>query len=548
MQSDESLRRFLCEHALSLADSRSDVLSVTITGSFSEGAGMNNIGDIDVIVVTAILHETNYRAILGHFEHAGGELKKNFNLNLRINPTFGPVKYNLSGTVVYHVMIYSLAGHIVHVRKSPFTCLDWEESRVYRKNTLRSLYPAPQLSPNDFFNARRGIHEYLSDYEQGIISYREYIFEDRRPQEVLRTKPMENKDRWEFVYHILRFTALNFVRFADRTPHARDPETVFQRLRQFLPEISDEYFHVLCRIKKYKLINDFPGADQRLDETVRGYLAAFQTGFFRMFPVSAPRVHFFRHEKTDLNKNNVFLGNRLDPHICTKPKPLDENIRNKIRRVYASPAQRSIETAQCLLPDTPAEIHHDLSEIDYGDAEGNDINWLKTNHPEIVRDWQKGTDAAFPNGENHEMVLKRCRQFIAYLNKNTGQEKNGDAGDGDILAVTHNVWLRVLIGSLMRIEPQYWYLLRIPYAKKLSFIQGGPTGLYVDVPAELLRNICKDADRERLCSTLKSFYPSVRNDYIFWHEVFFPSDNSHTVHPSCSNSFVMSASEKKKTC
>ena len=94
-----------------------------------------------------------------------------------INSSFGPIKFYKENTIVFHLMIYDLKSHIDHTIKSPFTCYDWERSKVYLGKSLRELSPVFNLQFRDFSEARRGVFEYLKDLSKNKISYREYSFE-----------------------------------------------------------------------------------------------------------------------------------------------------------------------------------------------------------------------------------------------------------------------------------------------------------------------------------------------------------------------------------
>ena len=47
-------------------------------------------------------------------------------------------------------MIYDIKLHKEHVIKSPFTCYDWERSKIYRGDKLKKIFPVKNLQLNDF--------------------------------------------------------------------------------------------------------------------------------------------------------------------------------------------------------------------------------------------------------------------------------------------------------------------------------------------------------------------------------------------------------------
>ena len=119
-------------------------LSVTLTGSYSEHFNINKAGDIDIIVICKKLDKK-------YFDYCINKLKKikktlfDDNLDLIINSTFGPIKFYKKNTIVFHIMIYDLNSHIEHTIKSPFTCYDWERSKISMGKSLAELSPVFQL-------------------------------------------------------------------------------------------------------------------------------------------------------------------------------------------------------------------------------------------------------------------------------------------------------------------------------------------------------------------------------------------------------------------
>lgn len=106
-----------------------------------------------------------------------------------------------------------------------------------------------------------------------------------------------------------------------------------------------------------------------------------------------------------------------------------------------------------------------LQEIDYGKAEGINIDELSKFYPNIIRKWKKKIDTRFPNGENNKDVNIRVKKFIRKLlllhNKNSFNK---------CLVVSHNVFLRCLIGHYYNVKKEDWFKLKINHLKYLKFI------------------------------------------------------------------------------
>ena len=151
-----------------------DVVSASIVGSYSENKDIKKIGDIDVVVICKKLTKKVFLKILKRVK------KKKFKINTLINSTFGPMKISNETSLPIHLMIYDLESHKNHVLKSPFTCFDWERSKIYRGKSLKDIFSVKQLHLSDFYEARRNSGEYMKDIKKNRISIRQYKFQDNK--------------------------------------------------------------------------------------------------------------------------------------------------------------------------------------------------------------------------------------------------------------------------------------------------------------------------------------------------------------------------------
>lgn len=103
--------------------------AATIVGSFTE-KGELDFNDIDIVIILKNLNKKNFDETVGVLKKIKA---KDLNLKkinkIKINTTFGPLKFNTIDTLVIHAMIYDKNSHIDHVKNSPFTCLDWPRSK-----------------------------------------------------------------------------------------------------------------------------------------------------------------------------------------------------------------------------------------------------------------------------------------------------------------------------------------------------------------------------------------------------------------------------------
>ena len=138
--------------------------SITFVGSFESSTDISLISDIDIIVIVDELSEIKFREI----EKAAGSIKGvDIGLDdykIKLNMTFGPLKFNNENTVIFHIMVYDIVGHRKHVLESPFTCLDWEFfPAIYGKNLSDIDTNLYSLNLKDDDNLEKNILSNIND-------------------------------------------------------------------------------------------------------------------------------------------------------------------------------------------------------------------------------------------------------------------------------------------------------------------------------------------------------------------------------------------------
>ena len=176
-----------------------DVISVSIVGSYTENKSIEEIGDLDVVVICNKLSKKIFSNILKRVKN------KKFKQKIIINSTFGPMKINSNKSLPIHLMIYDTKSHIDHVLKSPFTCYDWERSKIFRGKPLKEIFSVKRLQLNDFSDSRRTSIDYLNDIKKGKISIRKYYFKNNKVYLKKKYVKIDSRNRGEFVYHIINF-------------------------------------------------------------------------------------------------------------------------------------------------------------------------------------------------------------------------------------------------------------------------------------------------------------------------------------------------------
>lgn len=459
------------------------LISSTIVGSLIDKKGLEGISDVDLVIILDNLSKNRFETTFDAFNSLKVDIKKNTGLDLFINSSLGPLKFNKTNTIVLHLMMYDVRSHIEHCIKSPFTCLDWQRSKVYTGKSLPNIFPINTLQPRYFFNSRRGIEDYLKDLRAGTVSYREYNFYNGVSERV-KFKQMSNKDRFEFSFHIFKFCMLNFLKLYYQKNIYFQFNEISERYLSIFSLNKQNYIDYLKKILNYKATNNFPSWSKEDDKIVSNFLGDFEKQFNNYFKDKAISVCFVRHQKTKDNLENFFFGKNLDSDII----PLDSNTKNNLKNifsgyplVFSSPLKRAINSAKNF--SKKVLINKDLIEIDYGLVDGKDLSYLAKNFPDIIRAWKEGKDPQFPGGENQEDVLKRVKNFLDFLKNETNINS---------VVFTHNIFLRCLLGDAFNISPKDWFKIKIDHLDPIRLIITNDKKIYLDIDEIQIRNIFKE--------------------------------------------------------
>lgn len=433
-----------------------NVISVSIVGSLNDNKKLKNIGDIDVVLILNKLNKQDFNrcnnSILGQKKFFEEKFKK----KLLINNTFGPVKFDYSKFIVIHLMIYDISSHIHHVKNSPFTCFDWERSNNFIGKSLKEIYSVNSLTLYDFFESRRSPSDYLSDLSKNKISYRKYNFKKRTYSLIKKYHKISENQKIEFYKHIIKNLITNLYKLEN---NINSPPTLINEKKLFLKvtinnnKLYQDYIKIKNhRINKFSLNNN--------SNIVKEFIFFFNSYIGKI--KQKKNIIFKRHNKTKLNDGS-FFGQGRDASIISKK--INKNLSNKNFFIcFSSPSKRAIETANLYINKKRLEINNNLKEIDYGLAEGLSLKELNIHFPNIAKKWSKFKDAKFPAGENNQDVLKRVNLFLNFL-------LNYSKGiNGNILVITHNVFLRCLFGYYFNIPRYKWHKLEVDYNDYYQFI------------------------------------------------------------------------------
>jgi len=423
------------------------IVSITFVGSFESATDISLISDIDIIVIVDRLSGDKFSEI----ENGIYLIKSNdIGLNdyqIKLNTSFGPLKFNSDKTVVFHVMVYDISGHRKHVIESPFTCLDWEYfPAIYGKN-LSEIYSAFGVQLDDLISSRRGLDAYLDDIKRKQITFRKYDFSTQPYLEKKHTYLIDDRHQKEYAYHIIKFLQLNLIKILFQTNQRFSVKELSDRFSKLNPSFKN-HADFLIELHGWKYENK--SEPKQVFERLELFVSNLYNWIIKL---KLLELSFFRHEKTPLN-DGTFLGVRRNPGII---EPLKMNNEAVYDQVFTGTLLRTVETGK-LFKTNELNQNSLLNEIDYGLAEGLDLNELNEKFPELIESWKKGEDPKFPDGESQLDVQNRILKFL-----DIEFTKNKTA------VITHNVVLRALLGNTYKFPVNHWYKINIKHLEAHHF-------------------------------------------------------------------------------
>ncbi len=176
-----------------------------------------------------------------------------------------------------------------------------------------------------------------------------------------------------------------------------------------------------------------------------------------------------RHGITEFNSTRRFAGHS-DVEISGTGHEQAEKLRDrladeKIDAVYCSDLRRALVTAEIVSSGHQVDIVTcpELREINYGEAEGLTFDEISRSHPEVSEMIANfSLELSFPGGETFAGFMERTNTFLRRLEKHPLTDT--------ILVVAHGGPLRVLVCSLLGLNPLRWRQLRCDNAS-LSIVE-----------------------------------------------------------------------------
>ncbi len=427
------------------------VISITFVGSFESATDLSLISDIDIIVIVDHLTQPVFKEI----EEKAGTIKGEDiflpEYQIKLNLSFGPLKFNDEKTAVFHLMIYDVEGHRKHVIESPFTCLDWEYFPAEFGKNLKDIYSAKGVQIEDLIGTRRGMEAYLDDLKSQKISYRAYDFSTNLITEKKFTHDMDQRHQKEYAYHVIKFLMLNLIKIIRQTNQRFSAQELSEEFGRLNPSFKRHtQFFLALHFWKYDQQLEPQLIFEQLEEFIQD-LSIWHKNLNETLPI----LSFIRHGKTPLNDGS-FLGVGRNPDIL----PLESNQipTDEFDLIYMGTLQRTISTGTAL--NGYHKIQEPLlNEINYGSAEGLLYPELAEKFPELVEAWERKEDPKFPGGgESQHDVAERIDKFIAKIKP-----------ENRVAIVTHNVVIRALIGKALDLPIHAWFKLNPGHVEKHDF-------------------------------------------------------------------------------
>lgn len=489
--SDEPLKEKIIQSLWQVVDNHDCIQSATLTGSFVNSNSLEGLSDIDFVVIVDELNSDRFAALQNAFQSSLEPVLQRDGYSLRINPTLGPLKFNEPKLAVLHLMLYSQQAHVEHVVNSPFTCLDWQDSPVYRKQSMAEVYPAFGLQPRHFLSARRSISDYLNDFRASVVSFRELVCNETGYTEKKCAKPMDNRDRHEFAYHVMRFLMLNLLKLTRKLDGASVQLTaLMDRFFGVFPLGEQDARALLTQLADKKRRIDYATAIENIGPRLEGFISLFEQQFREHFISNASRHIAFRHAPTLGNVGPLRFQGRTDLPIIESD---DETAvqRWKIAKqslsslnptaIYTSPLQRCKQSMQKVAGDAlPFQADDRLIEIDYGQCEMLNVTECREQFPSLFEAWRRAEDPRFPDGENTADVNSRAWDFV---------DQHWKYDSPSSATCTHNGVLRCLVGQAIGVSPSERYRIQIPHLAPIEFVSTKEFGVLVNLSESVEREL-----------------------------------------------------------
>jgi alpha-ribazole phosphatase/probable phosphoglycerate mutase len=174
-------------------------------------------------------------------------------------------------------------------------------------------------------------------------------------------------------------------------------------------------------------------------------------------------IYISRHGITESNKKKIYAG-RSDERLSPEGRVQTENLGRTIQclginRIYSSPVQRALETAQIIsqILNIPVEIENELAEMKLGAWAGLTEDEVSERFLGDYQLWNtRPAELVLPERETLREIQERALRVISHINKKS---------DGSsVLIVTHVAIVRCLIIHYQRLDINLYRRIDVPNA------------------------------------------------------------------------------------
>lgn len=176
------------------------------------------------------------------------------------------------------------------------------------------------------------------------------------------------------------------------------------------------------------------------------------------------QIYLTRHGETEMNVNKVYYG-KLDVKLNENGIKQCEKLREKLSGIFfdeviSSSLIRAIESASIISSFEKKAIIKDssLNEIDFGEWEGLNYQYISTNYYEAYREWaQDWSNFCFPGGESFTQFKIRIFAFAEKFIE--------DCRGKTIMINAHQGSLKLLMIALLGLEEGAFWKLSFDFGK-----------------------------------------------------------------------------------
>jgi probable phosphoglycerate mutase len=162
------------------------------------------------------------------------------------------------------------------------------------------------------------------------------------------------------------------------------------------------------------------------------------------------KIYLIRHAESIANTQSIYQGQTYDTDLSElgqkQVRALTKHLQKlKINKIFTSPLKRTFQTAEELHKtlDKPLFTDQRIIETSHGQWEGKHKKVIMKTWPDLYKKWLKFPSIVkFPDGEHFLDTQKRVVDWWKSL-RNV---------EGDILAVTHDNIIRILIAKVLNMK------------------------------------------------------------------------------------------------